>query len=60
MHDSIHLSSNSYYNSDITLMKVLYPYLHIPYMQKFSPILPPALIGENFITLHFCPVLKIA
>ena len=33
----------------------------IPFCQeKFSPISPPALIGENFITLIFCPILIIA
>ena len=28
--------------------------------RKYSPISPPALIGENFITLIFCPLLMIS
>ena len=35
-------------------------YMEIFTMRKFSPILPPSLIGENFIMISFCPVLNIA
>ena len=38
----------------------VYMYVEIFARRKFSPILPPAVIGENFITLFFCPVLKSA
>jgi hypothetical protein len=34
-------------------------YVEIFARRKFSPVSPPSLIGENFITLIFCPVLKI-
>ena len=30
------------------------------FARRFSPVSPPALIGENFIMLIFCPMLKIA
>ena len=35
-------------------------YAEIFTRRKSSPILPPALIGKNFIMLIYCPVLKIA
>ena len=33
-----------------------YRYVEIFARKIFLPISPPALIGENFITLIFCPV----